>query len=82
MFPMNERIKERIRERIKERKKGLEQSLWVSATAAILSIIVANYHSGLSGALFVVAFFSFIIAIGLKAVLLFPLPGDQLDNEK
>ena len=60
------------------RKKGTEQCLWVSATTAILSIVVVDYHLGFASGLFFVACTSFALAIGSK-VGISPFPRDRRD---
>ena len=64
--------------RKKERKKGMEGCLWVSATSAILSFAVADYHNGLSGGFIYIACVFFALAIGFK-VGIFPFPRDRRD---
>ena len=60
------------------RKKGTEECLWVSATTAILSIFVADYHNGFAAGLLYVAWVFFALAIGFK-VGIFPFPRDSRD---
>ena len=60
------------------REKGTEGCLWVSATTAILSLVVAGYHLGFSTGFFYVACVSFALAIGSK-VGIFPFPRDRRD---
>ena len=64
--------------RKKGTEKGTEGCLWVSATTAILSFVVRDYHHGFSAGFLYVACVSFALAIGFK-VGIFPFPRDRRD---